>query len=583
VLVFERRGFKVHRIILISDFNTENLAAVLSRSGTIQAESIPFGQVMQCLLGAQQGALPSSADIAVVWTTPEGASPAYRRRLLGEGASLEESAADARMLGDAITRLPSQFRQILVPTWSATHPLFARRGLLDFDSEYGPAAALLQMNATLAESVRADRRIYLFDSSRWHGLCGSNAYDPRLWYASKTPFSLELFKLAAGDFSAAIRGLEGGAKKLLLLDLDGTLWGGVVGDDGWEALRVGGHDPVGEAYRDFQAALRALTRRGVLLGIVSKNDEAVALNALRSHPEMVLRPEDFAGWRINWQDKARNIVELLQDLNLGLDAVVFIDDNPVERDRVSAALPEVLVPQWPSNPAYYCRALAALDCFDAPTVSAEDRARTAMYVADRERKRLRQDALGLEDWLQSLQLTLEVERLGPTNLPRAAQLLNKTNQLNLSTRRLSAAEFQAWAEQANHLALVFKVSDKFGDYGLVGIGTLALEPELKSAHIVDFVLSCRVMGRKVEEAIVAVLAAGAHAMGANRLFANYLPTAKNAPCLEILEQLAGDAIRDGYLFSWSLEHEPRWPDCVKLVWKDEGTAALHGKLPAVPA
>jgi len=573
----------VHRIIVISDFNASNLAALLARSDAIEAHCAPFGQVMQCLLGTAPAAVPADADIAVVWTTPEGVSPAYRRRLLGEGASLEESAADARRLGEALADLPSHIRHILVPTWSATHPLFARRNLLDFDPEYGPAAALLRMNATLAESARADRRIYLLDSSRWHGLCAAIAYDPRLWYASKTPFSLDLFKLAAADLSAAIRGMDGGAKKLLVLDLDGTLWGGVVGDDGWEALRVGGHDPVGEAYRDFQSAVRALTRRGVVLGIVSKNHEAVALNALRSHPEMVLRTEDFAGWRINWQDKARNIVDLAQELNLGLDAVVFIDDNPVERDRIRQALPEVLVPQWPSNPAYYCAALAALDCFDGPVVSAEDRARTAMYVADRERKRLRQDALGLEDWLQSLQLTLEVERLGESNLPRAAQLLNKTNQLNLSTRRLSAAEFMAWSGQDDHVALVFKVTDKFGDYGLVGIGTLALEPDHKSAQIVDFVLSCRAMGRKVENAIIAVLASSARAAGANRLVAQYIPTPKNAPCLEVLEGLTVNSRPEEYLFVWNLEQEPPWPDCVKLVWKDQLAEAVRGKVASVSA
>lgn len=571
----------MHSIIVISDFNASNLAALLSRPGAMQAQCAPYGQVMQCLLGAQQTSLPAGADIAVVWTTPEGVSSAYRRRLLNEGGSLEEVAGEARALGDALTRLPSHIRHILVPSWSALDPALGRRGLLDFDPDFGPAAALLRMNAALAESARADRRIYLFDANRWHGVCGARAYDPRLWYASKTPFSLELFKLAASDFRAAIRALEGGAKKLLVLDLDGTLWGGIVGEDGWEALRVGGHDPVGEAYRDFQAALRALTRRGVLLGIASKNDQRVALEAIRGHPEMVLRAEDFAGWRINWQDKARNIAELTQELNLGLDAVVFIDDNPVERDRIRQALPEVLVPEWPANPVYYCCALAALDCFDAPVVSAEDRARTAMYVADRERKRLRQDALGLNDWLQSLQLRLEVERLGAANLPRAAQLLNKTNQLNLSTRRLSAAEFQAWSEQTDHLALVFKVTDKFGDYGLVGIGTLALERERQCARIVDFVLSCRAMGRKVEEAIIAVLASSARAAGAKRLLAEYLPTAKNGPCLEILESLAG-AAREQFVFSWPLDNEPPWPDCVKLVWK-EHPAAAHDTTTAVSA
>jgi FkbH-like protein len=238
--------------------------------------------------------------------------------------------------------------------------------------------------------------------------------------------------------------------KLLVLDLDGTLWGGTVGDDGWRNLRVGGHDPIGEAYRDFQAALLALSKRGALLGIVSKNDEHIALEALYSHPEMILRAECFAGWRINWEDKARNIVDLAEELNLGLDSGVFIDDNPVERDRIRHALPAVLVPEWPASPASYCLALAAMDCFDAPVVSVEDRHRTVMYMAERERKQSLEEAPGLEQWLAGLGLTMDVELLSETNLPRAVQLLNKTNQLNLSTRRLSAREFLAWAEHPDH-------------------------------------------------------------------------------------------------------------------------------------
>ncbi len=485
----KQEGLVVHLFVIVSDFNASNLSALLSRSdaaGRIGATCTPFGQVMQCLLSPDHALVPRDADGAIVWTTPQGVSQGYKQRLDFYTGTLEQIEAEVRQFGRAILRLPANIRHIFVPTWSALHPSLIRRGLLDMNPEMGLSLALLKMNLALHETIAPDRRVHLFDSSRWTALCGDKSYDPRLWYAAKTPYSLAVFKQAAADFAAALRALQGGAKKLLVLDLDGTLWGGTVGDDGWHNLRLGGHDPVGEAYRDFQEALRALTRRGVLLGVASKNDERIALEAIASHPEMVLRAEHFAGWRINWNDKARSVVELAEELNLGLDAVVFIDDNPVERDRIRQALPPVLVPEWPANPAYYCSALAALDCFDAAFVSAEDGNRTAMYVAERERKRSREDAPGLDDWLRSLELTMEAERLSRANLPRAVQLLNKTNQLNLSTRRLSAGEFMEWAEQPDHHVLVFMAADRFGDYGLVGIGSLAVDPAGGTAQVVDF-------------------------------------------------------------------------------------------------
>jgi FkbH-like protein len=532
---------------------------------------------MQYLLSPTHTIAPGQADGAIIWTTPQGVSQAYKKRLDFEGGSLEEIEAEVRNFAQAMMRLPSHIRHIFAPTWSAPHPLMTRRGLLDMNVEMGLSLALMKMNLALHEATRADPRIHLFDSVRWTAMCGDKGYDPRLWYAAKTPYSIGVFKQAIADFAAALRALQGGAKKLLVLDLDGTLWGGTVGDDGWQNLRLGGHDPVGEVYRDFQATLRALTRRGVLLGMVSKNDERTALEAIGSHPEMVLRAEHFAGWRINWNDKANNISELAEELNLGLDAVVFIDDNPVERDRIRQALPAVLVPEWPANPAYYCGALAALDCFDIPGISAEDRDRTAMYKAERERKQALEQTLTMDEWLSSLGLVIEVEPLSPANLPRAAQLLNKTNQFNLSTRRLSAAEFMQWAEQPDHRVLVFKVRDKFGDYGLVGIGSVVMDRASRTARVIDYVLSCRVFGRKVEESMFRVLEVTARAWGASELVADYYPTDKNGPCLQMLESMELEHLEGSRCFTSNLAIERPFPKCVDLKWSDRPDMRQGGR------
>ena len=185
---------------------------------------------------------------------------------------------------------------------------------------------------------------------------------------------------------AALRAVRGQSRKVVICDLDDTLWGGIVGDAGWENLRLGGHDPVGEAFADFQRELKALTRRGIILAMVSKNTEAVALEAIEKHPEMQLRKDDFAAWRINWDDKAQNIADLMEELNLGLDSAVFLDDNPVERARISEALPEVLVPNLPRDKMLFASTLRKLNCFDSATVSSEDRKRAAFYNAERDRR-----------------------------------------------------------------------------------------------------------------------------------------------------------------------------------------------------
>ena len=371
-----------------------------------------------------------------------------------------------------------------------------------------------------------------------------------------------MFDEAAKDLVATFRGIQGLRRKVVIVDLDDTLWGGVVGDLGWESIQLGGHDPIGEAYVDFQRELKRLTKEGVVLAVVSKNEEAVALSAIDKHPEMVLRSNDFAAWRINWDDKAQNIAELMAELNLGLDAAVFIDDSPHERSRVQQALPDVLVPEWPTDPMDYASAIRELRCFESPFLSGEDRARTTMYVSDRERKALRVELGSMDTWLELLHLEVQVEALGAATLDRAVQLLNKTNQMNLATRRLSRQQLEVWASEENHDVWTFRVRDKFGDYGLCGIASLAFNGQC--AELVDFVLSCRAMGRGVEEAIIGVVADNVREHQARQLFASYVETVKNKPCLRWIEgQRAFKRESDGR-FLLDLEAEVPVPKHIRI-------------------
>jgi FkbH-like protein len=312
-----------------------------------------------------------------------------------------------------------------------------------------------------------------------------------------------------------------------------------------------------------------LKRRGILLAIVSRNTEQVALEAIDQHPAMVLRREDFAAWRINWSDKAQNVVEIAAELNLGIDSIVFIDDDPTQRSRLREALPQVYVPEWPESKLLYSQALQRLTCFDQVAASTEDTRRTAMYQEEKGRQVTMTAAGSREAWLNSLRLRVTVDKLNAGNLKRTAQLLNKTNQMNLATRRLSEPELFDWAHSANNTVLVASVADVFGEYGLTGIVSFTMDRSC--ARIVDFVMSCRVMDRGVEEALLYCVAEAARRQQLDSVKATLVPTTKNVPCKLFFDERSGFEKVAANDYAISLRTAPDIPDhltleCANLVW-----------------
>jgi len=543
---------KTLSIGLLADFNVQNLAVLLQKGSTAPScICASFGQTVNLLLNPKAGFWSSPYDAVVLWTAPEHAVPSFNKVVASEQSSPEDLVKDVDAFAGLLQHIPDTVQTILLPSWMRMQPGWEP---LDLRNGVGVANALMRMNLRLAEVLEHDRRIVVLDSHRWINAAGATAYDPRLWYLSKTPFHTKVFEEASRDILAVLEGFHGKSKKVVILDLDNTLWGGVVGEVGWDKLRLGGHDPVGEAFVDFQKALKRLSHRGIILALVSKNDESVALEAIERHPEMVLKVNDFAGWKINWLDKAGNIVQLMAELNLGLESAVFLDDSPFECARVREALPQVLVPDLPPDPMRYPLFLTGLRCFENPFVSLEDRNRTKMYVADRGRTELRKDVSSLQEWLAMLELEVKVELLNHSNLERAAQLFNKTNQMNLSTRRLSAAELLSWSRGDGHILWTFRVRDKFGDYGLCGIGSLVRNGA--SGQIVDFLISCRVMGRGVEEAMLATVLQSAKALGCDTVHAQFISTPRNEPCRKWLENLPAVKINAGKVMFSSIEAIP---------------------------
>lgn len=552
-------------IILISDFNAEPLARYLQNAQTklnLAIQVAPYGQVYQTLQA------DDTADLwgAIIWTLPERIIPSFAQALHFEEVELTRCLEEVDFFADAVVKYSRTCQYCFVMSW-VRPPDHRGYDMLDWRPGIGTAHLVAHMNLRLAERLAEFHNIYLLDTERWlHA--APHAQSSKIWYMAKVPYVNQVFERAAADCMAALHAIFGRSKKLIVLDLDNTLWGNVVGETGWEGIRLGGHDHIGEAFCDFQRALKALSNRGIQLAIVSKNDEKVALEAIDRHEAMILRLDHFAGWRINWDDKAANIAALVEELNLGLEAVLFIDDNPAERARVRGALPEVMVPEWPIDPTQYVSALHLLDCFNVAALSKEDRNRTGMYVAERERRLTKKVIESPEEWLHQLATCLRVSRINKSNSARVAQLFNKTNQLNLSTRRLTETEILAWAEDPQHSLLALSVSDRFGDMGLVGV--IGVEVTGTKALLVDFILSCRVMGRKIEDAMIYLAVAESLRLGASEFEARYLQTARNRPTLDVLRGVKLLETED-YLFRFEGPLGFAKPDAVKIEF-DQMTA-----------
>jgi FkbH-like protein len=553
------------RCVLISDFNVEIFSGYLSNNEDlpdVDTTLAPFGQVIPLLMQEDMEYWQGNFDFTVIWTRPEAVIESFSDLLAYKNPTIEDILNEVDQFASLLLNICNKIQTVFIPTWTLP-PYMRGFGMLDMKKDMGIANTLMQMNLRLSEKIGRSSNIFLLDVQKWISTAGKYAYNPRLWYRGKIAFGNDVYKEAVKDIKSALTGIQGHSKKLVILDLDNTLWGGVVGDLGWENIVLGGHDPSGEAYVDFQIALRSLTNRGILLGIVSKNEESTALEAIKNHPEMVLKLEDFAGWKINWLDKAQNIIDLVSDLNLGLQSAVFIDDNPVEQARVRETLSEILVPEWPADSLLYKSSLLGLRCFDTPSISKEDIERTKMYANEQQRDELRKSLSSLDDWLTSLGIKIKVEGLSESNLQRAAQLLNKTNQLNLSTRRMTEKELFEWTNADDNKLWTFRVSDKFGDSGLTGI--ISLEVKNNYCQIVDFILSCRVIGRKVEETMLFTAIQYAKNLGLKQVKAEYIPTPKNKPCLDFWKKSGFQVNENGCFFTWDFEKEYDLPHQIEIL------------------
>ena len=458
---------------------------------------------------------------------------------------------------------------LLVLSTISLPPVHALTGL-EYHSAWNVTGLAFQFNAELGRIARAHANILVHDVAALVSDMGyRNWFDPRLWYLARSRLSSKACKACARSLCALLRAWKGRSKKCIALDLDGTLWGGIVGEDGPAGILVG-EEGLGLAYADFQGELLNLSRKGVLLAICSKNNEADALEAIRTNLSMRLRENDFAALSVNWNDKATNLKELAAALNIGLDSFVFIDDNPVERSLVRATLPEVYVPEWPQDPSDYKAALLDLasEQFPRATLSHEDRKRTSLYRAQADRQALAAASESLEEYYRSLEMRAALGPADPTLFPRIAQLTQKTNQFNLTSRRYTESEIAGLASSPAALVSWLRVRDRFSDEGIVGV-LIARQLNPASAWVIDtLLLSCRVIGRHLERALVACACTILRERGARVIIGEFAPTKKNAIASRVYPDLGFTLLSESEtLTRWQFpldEQEIAVPDWISL-------------------
>lgn len=373
-----------------------------------------------------------------------------------------------------------------------------------------------------------------------HG--GIEARDDRAWFESKQPCSPGLLLDFAREVVHLLTGLRQAPKKVLVLDLDNTLWGGVVADDGLEGIEIGDTSPRGEAFKAFQKYIVSIKQRGVLLAVCSKNDHSKAVEVFEKHPEMILRMEDFVSFKINWNPKSDNIREMAAELNLGLDSFVFVDDNPAEIEIVRQFAPEVTTLELGPDPSEYASQLQDCRLFEPRSITSEDVGRSVQYRSEAERQALFASITDMGSYLESLAMEAVISEFTPLDVPRLAQLINKSNQFNLTTRRRSEADVQAVISDPAFIGLSFRLKDRFGDHGLISI---AICEEMREVMKIDtWLMSCRVLKRQVEEEVLNELVRLAKARGCTRLDGVYLPTAKNEMVRDFFGRMGFTLVRD---------------------------------------
>jgi FkbH-like protein len=548
-----RGGLTEARVALLGGSTTSNLKEMLElflldagiRPSFYESEYSKYEEDVMLDDTALRAFAPQVAIIHTTWVNARGPAPLESGDLVAERARSELARFEAMW-----SRLAEMGCTIVQNNFDI--PLERSLGHLDGSRPFGLSHFLRRLNLGMAETAARHPRVVIHDIDHLSALIGLDRWhDRNYWFNYKLAVSPAATVALGHSLAALIRAIYGKTRKCLVLDLDNTLWGGVIGDEGVEGLRLGRETPEGEAYTAFQEYCLGLKKRGVLLAVCSKNEPATAQEGF-AHPDSVLKLEDFSAFKAGWGPKHEAIQEIAHELNIGLDSFVFADDNPAERALVAAQLPMVAVPDIGSDPARYVELLDRQLYFEPLGISADDVKRSEMYASNVQRNLASAAFSNYGEFLDSLQMKAEVGPFVPTYIERIAQLTNKSNQFNLTTRRYTVAEMDALRTDPAWVTLYGRLADKFGDNGLITVVTAKEDGE--DLRIDLWLMSCRVLKRDMELVMLDELVMQARARGVRWLRGEYLRTARNGMVADHYEKLGFEQVRkDDASSEWRLD------------------------------
>ena len=408
-------------------------------------------------------------------------------------------------------------------------PIYSPYGIFESKTNYGFQEMIYDLNHKLLVEFKNNPLVYVFDFNGFVTSFGqNNVFDYRQYYLGDVKVSLEKIPYLANALMSYVKPILGLNKKCIVLDLDNTLWGGIIGEDGFNGIKLGHNDPIGKSFIEFQKYLLSLHERGIILAVNSKNNFDDAIKVIKEHPNMILHEEHFASLKINWNDKATNLQEIAQEVNIGLDSMVFFDDDIMNRDFVRSTLPEVLTVEMPEDPSLYVPTLIGLNDFNVIKITEEDKQRGKMYLEQRKRIEFQKTTIDFNEYLKQLDIKVFIKNANEFTIPRISQLTLKTNQFNLTTKRYQEEDIKKISQDNKKLIGCARVEDKFGDNGITGV--FIIDKADNEEWIIDtFLLSCRIIGRGVEEEIINHIMTLAKKNNVNKIIADFIPTKKNKP------------------------------------------------------
>ena len=508
-----------------------------------------FDQALQEAVDPQSHLNQSNLDMVLISLDYRGYRFAYNTY------SVNKEGFDAEEAHSYLTQIVEGFRQhsgVNSIVQTLAKPPVSLLGSLDKSLPQTLANTIDEFNRKIVKTC-SESSSYLFDVGAIAADFGNQRwFDERQWLLSRIPFSHDALPVYGERLGALLGAIRGKSKKCLVLDLDNTVWGGVIGDDGMDGIVVGEGNPVGEAHLSLQRYALELKEHGIVLAVCSKNDEKNAIEPFRDHPDMLLKEQDIAVFVANWNDKASNLKYIAQTLNIGIDALVFVDDNPAEREIIRQMLPSVGVPELPNDPALYTRTVCQANYFEAVTFNQEDKLRAEQYRQNSQRQALLSSSEGIEDYLNSLEMKGSVKPFDKLGRKRITQLINKTNQFNLTTKRYTEEQVEQFEHSKDHVTMQIRLRDRFGDNGMISV--VIGEVHGDALEIDSWLMSCRVIKRDLEKLVCDQLVEAAKSLNLANVKGTYIPTAKNQLVENHYRELGFDLVEQkGDETYWTLD------------------------------